>query len=450
MRFRLPGWLLLPLLLASPLAAQVDLGPLFAPPTAGEIAAVRADWDARLPTPTDWTVHSTGASDGFTVQAVSHLIDGRRHYGALRFPRNYAPGRPYPVLLYLHGGVDGLYVPNLVSWDRDDPSGCTRDSFLVVAPAFRGEMLNGDGIVGTYGSDGPNDPFDTDADDAMALLTAVLLNVPEAAPPPVVVVGGSRGGNVAYHLALRDPRVVRTAIRAGPSDFFLAHVRQGAEQKLNTGATGDPLGRQVADRIAGPWLAGDLTLAQARHKLLAWSVAPLLDRPLALQIHHGGYDNVVPLLHSQAVDSVETALGAGPPDYRFVFYPTGGHAETSLPGFAANVAEYVCAAPRSVGVGGRLPAPPRLRSAPNPFRHRTRLSLAGEAGEKAAPPVRVSIYDLAGRRLRILPLAPAGDGVHRGTWDGRDAAGRRVTPGTYLGLADGVPGACAVKLIRRP
>ena len=47
-------------------------------------------------------------------------------------------------------------------------------------------------------------------------------------------------------------------------------------------------------------------------------------------------------------------------------------------------------------------------------------------------PIRVHIYDLAGRKMRVLD---SGDGLarrHRFTWDGRDDAGVLVRPGTYL------------------
>ena len=47
-------------------------------------------------------------------------------------------------------------------------------------------------------------------------------------------------------------------------------------------------------------------------------------------------------------------------------------------------------------------------------------------------PIRVHIYDLAGREMRVLD---SGDGLarhHRFTWDGRDDAGALVKPGTYL------------------
>ena len=44
----------------------------------------------------------------------------------------------------------------------------------------------------------------------------------------------------------------------------------------------------------------------------------------------------------------------------------------------------------------------------------------------------VEIFDLGGRRLRLLLREELGDGHHRILWDGTDEAGRPVAPGTYL------------------
>ncbi len=82
---------------------------------------------------------------------------------------------------------------------------------------------------------------------------------------------------------------------------------------------------------------------------------------------------------------------------------------------------------------GVEPAPPAAATAsvtavPNPFTAATtlRFSLPGAA------PFRADVFDVSGRRVRTLhtPRAAAAGGEIR--WDGRDGAGRRVAPGTYL------------------
>ena len=53
--------------------------------------------------------------------------------------------------------------------------------------------------------------------------------------------------------------------------------------------------------------------------------------------------------------------------------------------------------------------------------------LIGTAG-----PVRLEIFDIAGRKLRSLDRAYRNSGEHRETWDRLDVSGRPVARGVYL------------------
>ncbi len=66
--------------------------------------------------------------------------------------------------------------------------------------------------------------------------------------------------------------------------------------------------------------------------------------------------------------------------------------------------------------------------APNPFNPETTIRF--EAGVPATP-VRLGVYDAAGRLVRTLFAGPAGAGPQAMTWDGRDEAGRRLASGVY-------------------
>jgi hypothetical protein len=71
---------------------------------------------------------------------------------------------------------------------------------------------------------------------------------------------------------------------------------------------------------------------------------------------------------------------------------------------------------------------PVLHLQPNPFYSRTALQMS----LLDPSPVRFSIYDIQGRRVRSVTdrFFPAGE--HKLIWDGRDAAGNPVAPGIYL------------------
>lgn len=79
-----------------------------------------------------------------------------------------------------------------------------------------------------------------------------------------------------------------------------------------------------------------------------------------------------------------------------------------------------------------LPVEPQGRlwpAEPNPFRGGTQIRFALRRDE----PVQLSVYDVAGRRIRTLIDGPRRAGNELQTaWDGTDESGRRVPPGIYL------------------
>lgn len=95
------------------------------------------------------------------------------------------------------------------------------------------------------------------------------------------------------------------------------------------------------------------------------------------------------------------------------------------------------------------PAPPALALAlrgANPAGAGTVLRCA----LPRAGTMRLTIHDLAGRRVRHLADGAMGEGAHDVAWDGRDDAGARVAPGVYLARleADGRSAAVRVVVLR--
>ena len=85
----------------------------------------------------------------------------------------------------------------------------------------------------------------------------------------------------------------------------------------------------------------------------------------------------------------------------------------------------------SVAVGEervRRPAPLSLTVAPNPFRSRTTVEYALAERTMA----RLAIYDVSGRRVRILDAGDRDAGQRHVQWDGRSDLGERVAAGVYL------------------
>jgi hypothetical protein len=94
-------------------------------------------------------------------------------------------------------------------------------------------------------------------------------------------------------------------------------------------------------------------------------------------------------------------------------------------------------------IGGAPAAAVALRAFPNPFNPSTRLDFV----LPAAGPVRLAVYDVAGRRLAVLHEGPLPAGPALFEWDGRDGEGRELPSGIYLARLE-LPGeARQVKLV---
>jgi hypothetical protein len=84
--------------------------------------------------------------------------------------------------------------------------------------------------------------------------------------------------------------------------------------------------------------------------------------------------------------------------------------------------------------GSPLGSPAEVRSiaihsiAPNPVRSGARIEY--EVPDRG--PVRLSLYDAAGRLVRRIVDEEVPAGVHRARWDGRDRYGHPVAAGVYF------------------
>jgi len=98
------------------------------------------------------------------------------------------------------------------------------------------------------------------------------------------------------------------------------------------------------------------------------------------------------------------------------------------------------------------PAPRTLELAapqPNPARAGSRFSF-GVPNEQSGAAFELSVYDLAGRRVRELASGPARAGRAMATWDGRDAFGTRAPGGVYFVMLKAGAQSCRRKLVVLP
>ena len=68
---------------------------------------------------------------------------------------------------------------------------------------------------------------------------------------------------------------------------------------------------------------------------------------------------------------------------------------------------------------------------PNPAPRSTRFTWA-VPGDRAGNPLEVAVFDLSGRRVRVIEKGLAQPGRHGATWDLRNDHGARVEGGVYF------------------
>jgi hypothetical protein len=61
--------------------------------------------------------------------------------------------------------------------------------------------------------------------------------------------------------------------------------------------------------------------------------------------------------------------------------------------------------------------------------------------------VRLAVYDVGGRELAVLAEGPYDAGEHIMRWNGRNAAGRALSPGIYLVRMSAADFEAAVKVV---
>jgi carboxypeptidase T len=143
-------------------------------------------------------------------------------------------------------------------------------------------------------------------------------------------------------------------------------------------------------------------------------------------------------------EEVDLASCVGHPDVRLRFRLTSDIGATGRGWWIDDVAVLAYAPAVPIGVADVVrPVAPVLAVLPNPTRGTTLIHFALDA----PTPIRLSVYDVQGRRVRVLIRGLAGTGERTVAWDGRDALGRPVPSGAYVARLDGTAGPASTKIL---
>ncbi len=310
----------------------VNLTELFRAPENVEIEAILGDWAARTHAAANATVVSQSpvslGGTAATVRVVSHTVDGATHFGAIVSPDNATPGS-LPLVVYLHGGDEGVDVSELLSVLPIALSS-SQDDYVYVVPSFRSEQLRYNGV--THTSTGDASPWDRDVDDVLSLIDVAIATVPAIDEERIGLVGFSRGACVAMLAGIRDERIDLVIEFFGPTDFYSDWTEDIFADALE-GSLRDLPGLSVLNaNVIQPLKAGELSYAEVRKEMLRRSPVYFLDYLPPTQGHHGTSDNVVPVSEGNRLKSAMSSSGLSTDDYTVYIYTGGGHNPITLLG----------------------------------------------------------------------------------------------------------------------
>ena len=137
-------------------------------------------------------------------------------------------------------------------------------------------------------------------------MNVVEANVPQADFSRLMARGGSRGGNIALLLAVRDPRVTVASAASAPTDFYRAEVAA-----------------RYARQYQCQFIEGK-TPEESRRRMLASSPLrfPILRNVNRVYLDQGSADDVVP---SWNAEEMAAALRTQSVNLEYHLYPGYGH-----------------------------------------------------------------------------------------------------------------------------
>jgi glucose/arabinose dehydrogenase len=363
------------------------------------------------------------------------------------------PSQPYVFLLYTPGSNPDQFSFQRLS--RFTVSGNTLGSEQVLhstMPTGYGFHVAGcvrtsaSHIYATDGENGHGTGYNYAQDLTRLEGKMIRLNLDGTIPSnnPFVGTPGARGE--IYHRGMRNP--FRFALQPGSNQPFICDVGSTQWEEINTGAAGSNFGWSSYEGIVTPQPSG------ITNPLYAYSTSgnasivgctfytggqfpsAYVGNFFFLDHSRGelgrmvldGSNNLVSINRSWGLTATR-GWGTGPID--LCQGPDGAlYYSTYSPGTVRRVAYTGTVGVPAPSVAAGL----ALSAAPNPFTSTTRIQLSVRESGAA----RLVLYDVGGRRVRVLVDGSLPAGAHGADWDGRDERGRPLSAGVYVARFESV------------
>lgn len=286
----------------------IPIKELLREPTKEELDAIRAEWMEKNFTPsTIEIVHEEEMPNGDSIKVISHLVNGLKHYGAVRVPQNI-DSKNAPILMELEGGGTGIDVSK-ISTLTGGKCKSEKRNYLSILPSYRGCIIRGKDFC--FRSEGYfGDAWLGAAEDAIAFLEVVKTLYDKPDDTRVIANGISRGATVALILGALTDKVDHIIAVSTHTKFLDFHV-------LDKERVGGSINRAFYTPKAVPEVI--------RERIIASSPYYFAEYLPPFELHQGTEDQQTTIWHAQMLQTHLRKIGKDSTTYDFYIYEGKGH-----------------------------------------------------------------------------------------------------------------------------
>lgn len=290
----------------------IGIEELLKEPNEDELNSILTEWKEKDFSPSHVQVEfSQEQPNGDTLKVVSHLVDGKKHYGLVRIPKGIDINTA-PILLGLMGGGTGIDVLKTNDIYRLSSGTCYEltNNYISIMPSFRGNIVRGEGFC--FRSEGyTGDVWMGAAEDAVAFLEVVKSMYHKTDSVRTLAIGTSRGATVALIIGGLTKQLDYIIANSTHTKFLDKYV---VENEL----VGGSYSRAFYTPKANP--------KEIRIRLITSSPYYFMDKLPVFEIHQGTEDQKTTIWHARALENQLNNIGINDSTGRIYIYDGKGHA----------------------------------------------------------------------------------------------------------------------------
>lgn len=284
---------------------------LLSKPTLDEVAAVLNEWKQKDFSPERIQVeYSEIHANGDSLKVISHLVNGKKHYGLIRLPKGINV-KEAPLLLGLYGGGTDVDVLKTDDIFRLSTTRCRQllNNYISIMPSFRGNILRGEKFC--FRSEGyAGDAWLGAAEDAVAMLEVVKSMYNNTGNNNVLAKGVSRGATVALIVGALTDKLDYIIANSTHSNFL-------DQQTLQLEIVGSAYSKAFYTPKATP--------AIIRNRVLASSPYFFVKYLPPFELHQNSEDHKTTIRHAALMIQQLKALGRSENTHKVYVYQGEGH-----------------------------------------------------------------------------------------------------------------------------